>query len=112
MIWIYIAENVYVLIYSTALINFCTQIFYKFHKLFSYESLKSNFDRAIKLSRSIQCHHKRPQAKCSPTCEMSVCGEYVYNMYVKKCHQRDGKFPPLPPLKAPPLIKHSMGLFK
>ena len=39
---------------------------------------------------------KRPQAKCSPTCEMSVCGEYVYNMYVKKCHQRDGEFPPLP----------------
>ena len=25
----------------------------------------------------------RPQAKCPPTCEMSVCGEYVYNMYVK-----------------------------
>ena len=48
----------------------------------------------------------------SPVCDMSVCGKYVYNMYVNKCHQRDGKFPPLPPLKAPPLIKHSMGLFK
>ena len=28
--------------------------------------------------------NKRPQAKCPPTCEMSVCGEYVYIMYVKK----------------------------
>ena len=27
----YIAKNVYVLFYLTALINFCTQIFYKFH---------------------------------------------------------------------------------
>ena len=27
--------------------------------------------------------NKRSQAKCPPTCEMSVCGEYVYNMYVK-----------------------------
>ena len=25
-------------------------------------------------------YNKRPQAKCPPTCEMSVCGEYVYNM--------------------------------
>ena len=40
--------------------------------------------------------NKRPQAKCPQTCKMSVCGEYFYNMYVKKCHQRDGKFPPLP----------------
>ena len=38
MILTYIAKKVYVLIYVsyivTAFINFCTQIFYKFHKLF------------------------------------------------------------------------------
>ena len=45
-------------------------------------------------------------------CEMSVCGEYVYNMYVKKCNQRRWQIPSPPPLKAPPLIKCSMGLFK
>ena len=28
--------------------------------------------------------NKKPQAKCPPTCEMSVCGEYVYSMFVKK----------------------------
>ena len=39
--------------------------------------------------------NKRPQAKCLPTCEMSVCGEYVYNMYVKNAIRGDGKFPPL-----------------
>ena len=42
--------------------------------------------------------------------------QYVVNMSItcmlKKCHQRDGKFPSHPPLKAPLLIKHSMGLFK
>ena len=27
---------------------------------------------------------KRPQAKCPPTVEMSMCGEYVYDMYVKQ----------------------------
>ena len=27
---------------------------------------------------------KRQQAKCPPTFEMTVCGEYVYNMYVIK----------------------------
>ena len=48
---------------------------------------------------------KRPQAKCPLMCEMSVCGEYVYNMYVKK-------IPSPHPLKAPPLVKRSMGLFK
>ena len=26
--------------------------------------------------------NKRPQAKCPPTFEISVCGECVYNMYV------------------------------
>ena len=31
----------------------------------------------------IQNLNKRPEAKCPPTCEMSVCGQYVYNMYVK-----------------------------
>ena len=31
-------KNVHVLIYLTVFINFCTQIFYKFHKLFPYES--------------------------------------------------------------------------
>ena len=34
MIFTYTAKNVYVLIYLTAFINFCIQIFYKFHKLF------------------------------------------------------------------------------
>ena len=28
--------------------------------------------------------NKRLQAKCPQMCEMSVCGEYVYNMYVKQ----------------------------
>ena len=41
-------------------------------------------------------NNKRPQAKCPPTCEMSVYGEYVYNMYVKNAIRGDGKFPPLP----------------
>ena len=44
---------------------------------------------------------------------MSVCGEYVYNMYFKKNAIRgDGKFPLPPPLKARPLIKRNMSLFK
>ena len=47
--------------------------------------------------------NKRPQARCPPTCEMSVCGEYVYNVYVKKM---TSKLSPLPPIKAPPLIKY------
>ena len=38
MILIYIAKTIYVLVYVTAFINFCTQIFYKFHKLFPYET--------------------------------------------------------------------------
>ena len=38
MILTYIAKKVYVLIYVTAFINFCTQIFYKFHKLFPCET--------------------------------------------------------------------------
>ena len=58
--------------------------------------------------------NKRPQAKCPPTCEMSVCGEYVYNMYVKNAIKGMAKYlpPPPPPLKTFPLIKHTMGLFK
>ena len=32
--------------------------------------------------------NKRPQAKCLQKFEMSICGEYVYNMYVKESHQR------------------------
>ena len=51
-----------------------------------------------------------------PSVPRRVKCQYVVNMSItcilKKCHQRDDKFPPLPPLKAPPLIKHSMGLFK
>ena len=35
---------------------------------------------------------KRPQAKCPPTCEMSVCGEYV-NMYVKKSEEMANSLP-------------------
>ena len=38
MILTYIAETVYVLIYVTEFINFWTQIFYKFHKLFPCET--------------------------------------------------------------------------
>ena len=34
MILTYTANIVYVLIYVTAFMNFCTQIFYKFHKFF------------------------------------------------------------------------------
>ena len=41
-------NNVHVLIYLTVFISFCSQIFYKFHKLFPYESLESKFDLAIK----------------------------------------------------------------
>ena len=33
---------------TTTTINFCSQIFYKFHKLFPYESMESKFDLAIK----------------------------------------------------------------
>ena len=38
MILTYIAKKAYVLIYVTAFINFCTQIFYTFHELFPYEN--------------------------------------------------------------------------
>ena len=41
-------NNVHVLISLTICINFCSQIFYKFHKLFPYESPESKFDLAIK----------------------------------------------------------------
>ena len=46
--------------------------------------------------------NKRPQAKCPPTFEMSICGDYVYNIYVKPdmcpqdtdvpalCREKDG----------------------
>ena len=51
-----------------------------------------------------------------PSVPWRVKCQYVVNMSItcmlKKCHQRDGKFPPLPPLKAPPLIKYSMGFLK
>ena len=43
-----IGNNVHLLIYLTVFINFCSQIFYKFHKLLPYESLESKFDLAIK----------------------------------------------------------------
>ena len=42
MILTYTAKNVYWLIYLTTLINFCTQIFNKFHKLFPRESQETN----------------------------------------------------------------------
>ena len=32
--------------------------------------------------------NKRPQAKCLQKFEMSICGEYIYNMNVKESHQR------------------------
>ena len=48
MILTYIAKKIHVLIYLTAFSNFCTQIFYKFHKLFPYESQESKFGLAIK----------------------------------------------------------------
>ena len=41
-------NNVHLLIYLTVFVNFCSQIFFKFHKLFPYESLESKFDLAIK----------------------------------------------------------------
>ena len=31
---------------------------------------------------SKRAYNKRPQAKCPPTFEVSVCGEYVYNIYI------------------------------
>ena len=53
---------------------------------------------------------------CRPRVPRHVKCQYVVNISItcmlKKYHERDGKFPPLSPLKAPPLIKHSMGLFK
>ena len=46
------------------------------------------------------CKHSRPLPYSYPnkwsTCEMSVCGEYVCNMYVNNGIRGDGKFPPLP----------------
>ena len=41
-------NNMNVLISLTVFINFCSQIFYKFHKLFPYESPESKIDLAIK----------------------------------------------------------------
>ena len=48
-------------------------------------------------------YNKRPQGKCPPTCEMSVYGEYVYNMYVKKMQSKGWQIPsPLPPQSPSP----------
>ena len=41
-------KNAYVHIYLTVFINFCIQICYKFHKLFSYDSPENKFNLAIK----------------------------------------------------------------
>ena len=51
-----------------------------------------------------------------PSVPRCVKCQYVVNMSItcmlKKCHQRRWQIPSPPPLKAPPLIKRSMGLFK
>ena len=38
--------------YLSVLINFCSKIFYKFHKLSPYENPESNVDLAIKYEKS------------------------------------------------------------
>ena len=40
---------------------------------------------------------KRPQARCPPIYEMSVCGDYVYNKYVKKMSSKGWQIPSPPP---------------
>ena len=49
-------------------------------RYFKIYIIKFHYYNTEKINRK----NKRPQAKCPPTCEMSVCGEYVCNMYVKK----------------------------
>ena len=53
-------------------------------RLDSCSSLKNTTTVKVEtMSFLFKCKpNKRPQAKCPPTCEMSVCGEYAYNMYV------------------------------
>ena len=46
-------------------------------------SSKRRPSKCEKTKTKVNGKDKRPQAKCPPTCEMSVFGEYVYNMYVK-----------------------------
>ena len=73
---------------------------------------KSSWNNGAALRQGYKCSpDKRPQAKCPPTCEMSVCGEYIYTMYIKKMPSEE-MASSLPPLKAPPLIKRSMVHFK
>ena len=48
IIFTYIEKQSHLLIYLTVIINFFSKIFYKFHRLFLYESLESKFDLAIK----------------------------------------------------------------
>ena len=48
-----------------------------FSQFFSKNITVFNYVKTLRLN-------KWPQAKCPPVCEMSVYGEYVYNMYVKK----------------------------
>ena len=57
-----------------------------------------------------EAHNKRPQAKCPPTFEMSICGEYVYNICEKKVIRENGKF--LHPSPPPPLTKCNTDLGK
>ena len=52
--------------------------------------------------------NKRPQAKHPPTCEMSVCGEYVYSMYVKKMPSQEmaNSLPSPSQIPSPDLMQH------
>ena len=50
-------KNIYVLIYLSGFINFCTKFFYNIHELFPYQRPENQSDLAIKKARLAKGHH-------------------------------------------------------
>ena len=82
MILTYTAKNVHILIYLAVFINSCNQIFYKFNRLFPYESQESEFDLAMK-----KCHG--PPKVINRTFLAKIFKSYVLEFsYIGFCHKR------------------------
>ena len=61
------------------------------------------------MPRSFCEQDKRPQAKCPQMFEMSICGEYVYNIYVEKKPSKkmaNSSAPSLPFIPSPDQMQH------
>ena len=86
MILTYIAKrNVHVLVYLSVFSNICTQIFYKFNKLFPYESLESKFDLAIK---NVKVNQRSPlKLFCQKSLNFSMKSYILQFSYVWSCHK-------------------------